>query len=253
MFSFCRLALVAAFAVAAAQLALAQDPSSSSSSSTATQAAEPQDQAQQTNQGSVSVQQRIRERRERRRAAAIKDLYTRLYEVNTGMGYLRFVPGPGLNGKPLQRVTMYAWDANVTRFYGERLGVTLDGRGYYGTAFVGDNTSTITRPSIATYAAMGGPTYRFFLEPRYALSGRVMAGYMQGNFSGDTSGFGGKALGLYGDGGTYAASASFLAEYNVSPNISLRLAPEYFLSGFGSTTQNSVGFTGGFVFRFGRQ
>jgi hypothetical protein len=246
MFSFCRLALVAAFSVAAAQLALAQDPSSGSSSSTSAQTT--QDQAQQQNQGSVSVQQRIRERRERRRAQAIKDVYTRLYDVNMGMGYLRFLPGPNL-----QRVTMYAWDANVTRFYSERLGATLDGRGYYGTAYVGLNQFGLTRPSIAAYSAMGGPTYRFYIQPRYALSGRVMAGYMQGNFSGDTNGLGGKTLGLYSDGGTFAASASFLAEYNVTPAVSLRLAPEYFLSGFGSTTQNSVGFTGGFVFRFGRQ
>jgi hypothetical protein len=248
MFLFCRLALVAAFSVAAAQLAHAQDPSSSSSSSTATQATQPQDQAQQQNQGTVSVQQRIRERRERRRAQAIKDVYTRLYDVNTGMGYLRFVPGPGL-----QRVTMYAWDANVTRFYSERLGMTLDGRGYYGTTFVGLNQFGLTKPSIATYAAMGGPIYRFYLQPRYALSVRGMAGFMQGNFSGDTNGFGSQALGLYPDGGTFAVSASLLAEYNVSPTLSLRLAPEYFLSGFGSTTQNSLGFTGGFVFRFGRQ
>src|SRR5271165_3147473 len=92
MFLFCRLAMVAALGVAAAQLALAQDPSSSSSSSTAAQAAQPQDQAQ--NQGSMSVQQRIRERRLKRRAAAIKDVYSHLYEFNTSMGYLRFVPGP---------------------------------------------------------------------------------------------------------------------------------------------------------------
>jgi hypothetical protein len=35
--------------------------------------------------------------------------------------------------------------------------------------------------------------------------------------------------------------------------MSLRLAPEYVATGFGSTVQNSFGFTGGFVFRFGKQ
>jgi len=33
----------------------------------------------------------------------------------------------------------------------------------------------------------------------------------------------------------------------------VRVVPEYFLSGFGSTTQNSLGFTLGVSYRFGQQ
>jgi hypothetical protein len=33
----------------------------------------------------------------------------------------------------------------------------------------------------------------------------------------------------------------------------VRLAPEYFFTGFGSSMQASRGFTAGFVFRFGKQ
>jgi hypothetical protein len=39
----------------------------------------------------------------------------------------------------------------------------------------------------------------------------------------------------------------------MTPNVGLRVAPEYFLSGFGSTAQNSLGFTVGLVYRFGKQ
>jgi hypothetical protein len=60
-------------------------------------------------------------------------------------------------------------------------------------------------------------------------------------------------LGLYPDGGTFAGSAAIIGEYNVSPSIGLRLAPEYFFTGFNSTVQYSRGFTAGFVFRFGKQ
>jgi len=35
--------------------------------------------------------------------------------------------------------------------------------------------------------------------------------------------------------------------------VSFKLAPEYFLTGFGSTLQNSLGFTGGITYRFGKQ
>lgn len=200
------------------------------------------------------MQARIRARREQRRAQAIKDVYSHLYDLNLDMGYARFVPGPGLvPGKQLQRVTYYAWNTGLTRYFNQRLGATADFRGYYGTAFVGLNPSSFTRPAISTYTFMGGPTYRFYMQPRVSISGRAMGGYALGNFSSDTNGFGSKTLGMYPDGGTYAASVSISGEYNLSPEIGLRLTPEYLFTGFGSSLQYSRGFTAGFVFRIGKQ
>lgn len=229
-----------------------QAQSSSSSSNPATPT---QDQAQQPapeqTQGQISVQARIRARRAQRRAAAIHDAYDHLYEMYIGAGYLRFTPGA-----KLQRVNEYDWNAGVTRYFNERLGVTLDGRGYYGTPFVGLNVPTdseITKPAISQYAGLIGPTYRFYLQPKFSVSGRVMGGFSHGNFSGDTNGFGSAAVGLYPDGSTFAGSASFLVEYNVAPNIALRVAPEYYATGFGSTVQNSLGYTAGLVIRLGKQ
>ena len=245
MYSFRRLALLLAFILPAAQVLLAQSSSSSSNPAT-------QDQTQQPtaaeNQGQVSVQARIRARREQRRAQAIHDTYSHLYEAFVGAGYLRFTPGPNL-----QRVTLYSWDTALTRYYGEKLGVAVDGRGYYGTAYVGLNSASITRPAISQYGVLAGPTYRFYLRPRYSLAGRAMGGVALGNFSSDTSGFGAVGLGLYPDSTTYAISASLLGEVNISPNLSLRLGPEYYGTGFGSTMQNSIGFNYGFVYRFGKQ
>ena len=42
-------------------------------------------------------------------------------------------------GRNKQRTTMYAWNAEFTRYYNERFGVTLDARGNNGTAYVGLN------------------------------------------------------------------------------------------------------------------
>jgi len=60
------------------------------------------------------------------------------------MGYLRFEAGPGYpastgvaHGPALERAHEYAWNVGFTRYYSERMGVTVDGRGYYGTAYVG--------------------------------------------------------------------------------------------------------------------
>lgn len=172
------------------------------------------------------------------------------------MGYLRFTPGPNA-----QRLTYYAWETGLTRFSTERLGFALDGRGYYGTAYVGPNLSGITRPAISQYDLMFGPVYRFYLQPKYSISGRAMAGGAFGNFEGDTNGFknmcnlvpGKTGCLLYSNGYTFAASAAIIGEYNLTPSVGFKLAPEYFFTGFGSTIQASRGFTIGIVYRFGKQ
>jgi hypothetical protein len=268
MYLFRRLALLPALCLAASTVLLAQSSSSnvvaekliaeSSSSSAMPDSVDAQDPAQASqdpaqtpagqNQGPVTVQGRIRALLEQRRSQAIHDAYSHAWETYVGMGYLRFAPGPHL-----QHVTYYSWDAELTRFYSERLGVTVGGRGYYGSPFTYVNFSSITRPAISTYMVMGGPVYRFYLQPKYSISGRVMGGWALGNFSGDTNKFGGPALGLWPDGSTYAINGDLTGEYNIGPGLSLRLAGEYVATGFGSTMQNSFGFTGGIVYRFGKQ
>jgi hypothetical protein len=247
MVSFRNIALLLALGLPAMQAVQAQ--SSSSNPATPDQAQQPAAQSQ----PQVSVQARIRVRREQRRTAAIREAYGHGYDAYIGGGYLRFTPGANL-----QRVNEYSWNGGLTRYFDERLGVTVDGRGIYGTPFVGINTATnsaITKPAISQYAAMAGPTYRFYLQPKYSIAGRVMAGYAYGKFSGDTSGNTtlAQSLGLYPDGSTYAVSASVIGEYNLTPNLGLRVAPEYFGTGFNSTMQNSLGFTSGIVYRFGKK
>jgi hypothetical protein len=254
MYSFRRVALLLALASAAIIQVQAQSSTSSSNPAPADQQTAPAAQPQAQTPSQLSVQARIRARREKRRADAIHEAYGHLYEGYVGAGYLRFTPGP-----ILQRVNEYNWDAGFTRYFNERLGVTIDGRGYYGTPFIepqeGDppaGSVRLDKPAISQYAALIGPTYRFYLQPKYSVSGRVMAGYAQGNFTGDTNGFGTLGV-LYPDGSTFAASASIFVEYNLTPNLGFRVAPEYYATGFGSTIQNNLGYTIGLVVRVGKQ
>jgi hypothetical protein len=262
MQSFRRFALLLAVALPAIPTVVAQSSDSSSSNpaqdqtqsspsgSSSSQAQQP---AAET-QSQVSVQQRIQSRRQQRRATAIHDAYDHRWETYMDMGYLRFTPGPNR-----QRLTFYSWETGITRFRSERLGYELDGRGYFGTAYVGLNFTNDTRYAISQYDLMFGPVYRFYVQPRYAISGRVMAGGAYGNFEGDTNGFknicppGGTTCLLYPNGASYAASASIIGEYNLTPSIAFKLAPEYFFNGFGSTVQASRGFTAGITYRFGKQ
>ncbi len=263
MHSFRRLAFLLALAFPVMPVLLAQTPGSSSSNPTDPPASQAQGsqpgQAQQPAQQTLSpmtVEQRLRLRREQRRAAAIHNTYDHGYEAYMTLGYLRFTPGPSR-----QRLTDYGWDTGLTRYFTRRLGVNFDARGYDGIAYVGPNPTNIMRYKVSQYDLMIGPTYRFYIQPRYSISARIMGGWALGNFTGDTGSFGSLCnLGsgfsgclLYPDGSTYAASASLLGDYNFTPTVSLRVAPEYFFTGFGSTTQSSRGFTIGLAYRFGKQ
>ena len=254
MYSFRRLAFLLALASAALPVVQAQSSTSSSNPAPADQQTAPAAQPQAQTPQQLSVQARIRARREKRRADAIHEAYGHLYEGYVGAGYLRFTPGA-----ILQRVNEYDWNGGFTRYFNERLGVTVDGRGYYGTPFIEPQEGNppagsvrLDKPAISQYAALIGPTYRFYLQPKYSVSGRVMAGYARGNFTGDTNGYGTLGV-LYPDGSTFAASASIFVEYNLAPNVGIRVAPEYYATGFGSTIQNNLGYTIGLVIRVGKQ
>ena len=261
MFSSRRSAFFLALAFSASlgsatSLLQAQASSSQSGAQPATQepaTAAPAPQAH----GPLTVQARIKARREQRRATAIKDVYSHLYEVYVGGGYMRFRPGDGLAGSTaLQRINQYSWDLGVTRYFNERLGVTIDGRGEYGYAYIGPNSTSNTsifKPAISEYMAMGGPTYRFFIQPKYSISGRILGGYGYDYFSNNTHPHPPQTFGLYADGSAAVVNASVPFEYNVTPNVGLRIAPDYTFSTFGSSTQNSLGFTGGIVVRWGKQ
>jgi hypothetical protein len=216
------------------------------------QGASGQNQASQETPGQISVQERIQQRRAQRRATALHDAYDHLFESYAGMAYLRFQPGASL-----QRTTFYGWNTGLTRYYSERFGVDLDARGYYGIAYTGlqsgKTNSSDTRPKISEYNVLLGPTYRFYIQPKFSISGRVLGGFALGDFSGDTNGFGSAYFGIWPDAITYAAAGSLVGQFNISPGLSVRLTGEDFLTGFGSTTQNSFGFTGGLVYRFGKQ
>jgi hypothetical protein len=254
MRSLQRLALLLVLTSPALHAVLAQ---SSSSTSPTQDQVQSQDQAQQPaaeSQQLMSVQDRIRLRREQRRSAAIHQTYGHPYESYITFGYLRFRPGP-----KLQRLTYYGWDTGLTHYYNDRLGVNFDARGYDGMAFVGLNFTNDTRYKVSQYDIMLGPTYRFYMQPKYSISGRVLGGWALGNFTGDTGGEGSicppstpHSCLLYPDGSSYAFHASVMGDYNISPSLSLRLAPEYMITGFGSDTQASRGFTIGLVYRAGK-
>ena len=148
---------------------------------------------------------------------------------------------------------MYSWDAAITRYYNQKLGVTVDGRGYYGTAYMGLNEASLTRPAISQYGVLAGPTYRFILRPQILRCGacagrrgdRQLLGRHEWLRSAEPRALSG-CNNLCGQGGDFRGVQR-------EPGPLVAAGPDYYVTGFGSTMQNSIGFTYGLVYRFGKQ
>ncbi|QNI32502.1 hypothetical protein H7849_00250 [Alloacidobacterium dinghuense] len=204
----------------------------------------PQERAQVLRQ----AQERVKARRKLRDQQTIQDTYTHKYEAYFGGNYLRFHPGDHL-----QRINEKGWHAGITDYAFGKIGITVDGRGYYGTTYTGPNPYGVYQPSISQYTFMGGPTVRFFEGVHWAWTGHVLAGVGHGNFGTGTGGLPPELIGLYSDGNAFNLTAGASVDYNLSPTLAVRLTPSYLMSRYGGSTQNNLGFTAGVVWRWGRQ
>jgi hypothetical protein len=195
------------------------------------------------------AQARIKARRAARVQRAIQETYSHKFEVYGGGGYLRFRPG-----SYLQQINETAWNGGFTDYRWNRLGLTGELRGYYGTAYTGNNPYTIFKPSISQYVFLAGPQYRVITHEHWAVSAQVLVGADKGNFNGNSANFPGTLIGLWPNGTTYAVNVAAPFDINISPTLAVRISPNYLLTGFGSTTQvKNLGFTSGLVYRFGRR
>lgn len=193
----------------------------------------------------TSVQARIRARRIQRTAQLVHDIYDHRYEIYFGGSYLRFLPGD------LQHINESGWNVGATRYFTGKLGVTVDARGLYGAAYTYNNPFNIHQPTVYQIAGTAGPQYRIYRRPHVSVSGRVLAGVVYGNQTGDTRNLG-EQLRLYPDATTFALNAGLPIDFNLSPSLSVRITPEYFMTTLGSTTQNNRGASAGIVYRFGK-
>lgn len=185
--------------------------------------------------------------RKARIARTIAQTYGHKYEVGGGGGYLRFRSGENLqqnNEVTFWASTMYALNPKV--------GVIGEVRGAYGNAKIGNTIYNIANPQISQYHFMAGPSYRFVKREKYGVTGFAEGGVGLGKFAGGSKGLTAADIGVWT--GDYAAAFSIGAniDYNVFPNLALRVTPNYLGTTFGGTLQNSKGVNVGVVYRFGQ-
>jgi hypothetical protein len=190
--------------------------------------------------------------RRARIARAVEETYTHRWEVGGGGGFLRF-----RSGEFTQKNSEITFWMNTTYYLNQKLGITGEIRGAYGNAKVPNYNqfaSLVGNPKISEYPFMAGPTYRFRLTQKTALSAFAMGGTAIGKFDGDSKGIPATTLGFWPS--TNARPAFSLGanlDLNVYPNLAFRIAPNYTGTTFGGSVQNNFGFNMGLVYRFGRQ
>jgi hypothetical protein len=190
--------------------------------------------------------------RQARIARQIQETYTHRWEVAGGGGYLRF-----RSGQSNQRNSEITFWLDTTYYLNEKLGITGELRGAYGNAkpLQGvQDLNEVGNPQISEYPFLAGPTYRFYLHQKIAVSGFALGGTAIGKFDGDLHGFPVSQFGFWPS--TNARPAFSLGanlDLNIYPNLAFRIAPSYLGTTFGGTLQNNAGFEMGIVYRFGRQ
>lgn len=183
----------------------------------------------------------------------IEDTYSHRYEIIGGGGYLRF-----RSGDYTKKNNEITWAAALNYYLNPKLAIVGDARGSFGYAHaLINNPYGVYKPQINEYTFMGGASYRFYAKEKVAVSAQALGGIGWGIFSGGSKQIPGPLLGLWSDGIRPAFSLGVSADYNVYPNLAVRITPTWvgtdFVGANGSSLQSNLGFNAGIVYRFGRR
>ncbi len=189
--------------------------------------------------------------RKARIARTVADTYGHRYEVAGGGGYERY-----RSGQYLQQNNEVTFWASTLYALNPRLGVLGEVRGAYGKAKIGNLLPSGNvlnfNPEISEYNFMAGPSYRLVAQEKFGLSAFAEGGVTLGKFAGDSKGLTAAQIGVWPADYAAAFSAGLNFDYNLFPDVALRVTPTYLGSTFGGTLQNSKGLNVGVVYRFGR-
>jgi hypothetical protein len=196
--------------------------------------------------------------RQARIERTIQETYSHRYEVFGGGGYLRF-----RDGEYLKKNNEVSWAAAGNYYFNERFAVVADARGSFGNAHplrFNPIAAPIPNPQINEYLFTAGASYRFYRKEKLALSVQGLGGIGWGIFSGGAKGYTGPEVGIWQDGFRPAFSVGLSADYNIYPELAVRITPTYVGTTFqpgagvsGSSLQNNLGINAGIIYRFKRQ
>jgi hypothetical protein len=188
--------------------------------------------------------------RKARIARTIAETYAHRWEVGGGGGYERFRSGPYQ-----QQDNQVTFWASTMYSLNPKLGIIGEVRGAYGKAKIGNILPSGNvlpfNPQISEYNFMAGPSYRFIRKEKFAASVFAEGGAGLGKFDGDSKGLSSSDIGVWNATTAASFTAGLNLDYNLYPNLALRVTPTYLGTTYAGTLQNSKGVNLGLVYRFG--
>jgi hypothetical protein len=189
--------------------------------------------------------------RKARIARTIEETYGHRWEVGGGGGFERF-----RSGEYQRQDNQVTFWASTLYAINPKFGIVGEVRGAYGKAKLNNPLPSGNflgfSPQISEYNFMAGPSFRIVRKEKFSASVFGEGGLGLGKFAGDSKGLTAADIGVWT--GDYAASftAGVNLDYNLYPNLAVRVTPTYLGTTFGNGVQNTKGLNIGVVYRFGK-
>jgi hypothetical protein len=174
--------------------------------------------------------------------------YDNRYEVYGGLNMMTFYAGRYLP----KRMINGGWEGLGTYWLTHRVGLSLDGRGEYGTTPVLPAAGNVNRPLVYQHMLMAGAQVRGPRNQNFALSYHGYYGVSKGTFDKGTGGLPPQNFGLYTNRTKPVAALGIALDINRSARWAVRFSPEMVMTHFGDEWVDNLSISGGVLYRFGK-
>lgn len=179
--------------------------------------------------------------------------YAQRWDFFGGAQYAHFNPGTG-KGNSIKAVNLLGWNGSATAWFRPAWGIEASARGVYGNLVVpGNDLGVPTNPPMSEHLFLFGPSFRMVRSPRYTLGMHGLIGAAYGSFSsGFPPGVTPQTLDIYNDKLAFGYVVGGYADYNVTPNWSVRLISDWQPTHYGFSQQNEFAGSVGIVYKMGK-
>jgi hypothetical protein len=176
--------------------------------------------------------------------------YAERWDFYGGAQYSHFNPSPG---RGVEAINLLGWNGDATLWMGSLFGIEGTARGLYGNLVVPANSEGIpANPPMTEHLFLFGPNFRILRHRNYTFGMHSLIGAAYGVFdSGFPAGTKPQDVGIYNDKLAVGFAIGPSVDYNLTPNFSVRLIPDWQPTHYGFTWQKEFAGSVGIVYKFG--
>ena len=178
--------------------------------------------------------------------------YGQRWDFFGGAQYAHFNPGIGA-GNAYKAINLLGWQGSATAWFRPTWGLEASARGVYGNLVIPTNDLGVpTNPAMSEHLFLFGPSFRFYRSPKMTLGMHGLIGAAYGVFSsGFPAGVTPQDVGIYNDKLAFGYAVGGYADYNVTPQWSVRFITDWQPTHYGYSQQNEFAGAVGIVYKMG--